>query len=432
VILQHHSELSRDRRRAGVTLTEVLVVIVIIGILVALILPAVLGARAAARRMHCANNLRQLAQAVMQFEAAHQRLPNSGTYGVHAPGGGPPEIDWFQPKRSWVVDLLPFIDQKNIHDNWTFVDPNPADSLFLDHPNWNVASPATWATDTADGIVGVAINWADIDPQNRDNAALSHKHIAVLVCPGDPTAVDQPGALSYVCNSGYGEFDGTLEDTNYNNNWSVTQIDWNGDRVTCAVTPFNDPQDAQIARRTGLFWAGSPGMKTREDVRVAFASIIDGTSSTIMFTENINAGFAPRGDPSGTQGDFTWAFPWTLATGFSISTRDICPNGQFGVCNRPEQDLVYESANAAAAIGRINGFVASNKGRAPFPCAHHGSVINIAFCDGSARGISANIDGFVYCKLVSPQGGNLPMGSQIHAGRTDEGLHQGPLSGESF
>src|SRR5262249_30070465 len=157
-------------------------------------------------------------------------------------------------------------------------------------------------------------------------------------------------------------------------------------------------------RRMGLFWAGSAAMNTREDVRVTFLSIIDGTSSTVMFTENINAGFAPRGDPTGTEGDFTWAFPWTLATGFSISTDDICPNGQFRVCNHPPQDLVYESANASAAIGRINRLVASNKGRAPFPSAHHGAVINIAFCDGSTRAIQANIDGLVYCKLVSPQG----------------------------
>jgi type II secretory pathway pseudopilin PulG len=415
------------------TVVELLVIIAIVGVLAALILPAVMRAREAARRTQCANNLRQLAIAATQFEGVHQHLPNSGTFGVQTFSGGIRVIDYFQPKRSWVVDLLPFIDRKDIHDGWTFADPDPADGLIVDHPNWNVASPATWPTDIVDGIVGVAIQGGDIDPTNRDNAALSHKSIAVLVCPADPTSLNQGGGLSYVCNSGYGEFDGTLANTNYSNNWSCTQTDWDGDGMTCAVIALNDPEDAQIARRMGLFWAGSAGLqKARDDVRVTFASIRDGTSNTIMFTENMNAGFAPGGDPTGTQGDFTWAFPWTLATGFLVSTVDICPNGQFHVCNCPQQDLEYEHANAPAAIGRINKYAGSDKGRAPFPSSHHGGVIIVAFGDGSTRAISANIDGVVYCKLLSPQGGNLPMGFQINAGRVDDGLRQGPLTGSEF
>jgi prepilin-type N-terminal cleavage/methylation domain-containing protein len=421
------------RRRSGFTLLELLVVIVIIGILLALILPAIMHARAAARRTQCTSNLHQLAIAAANFESVHQRLPNSGTFGVTTASNGTRVIDYFQPKRSWVVDLLPYMDCKNLHDGWTFTDPNPADALLVDHPNWNVASPATCATDSVDGIAGVAISASEIDPRQRDNAATSHQYIPLLVCPDEPTSLSQGGGLSYVCNSGYGEFDGTFADTNCSNNWSCTQIDWDGDGLNCAVTALTDPDDAQIARMTGLFWAGSEGApRAVDDVRIKLASVIDGYSSTIMFTENTNAGFARSGDPAGSHGDYTWAMPWTLATGFVVTTVDICPNGQFGVCNDPRQDLAYQSANAPAAVGRINRDAGRNEGRAPFPSSYHHGVVIVAFCDGSTRSLSAAIDGSVYCRLLSPQGSLLPTGSQFNSARTDEGLWQGPVSDNDF
>src|SRR5262245_5245299 len=117
---------SSSPRGRGLTITEVLVVIAILGVLVALILPAIQRARESARRAQCANNLHQLAVAVSHFESVKRRLPNSGTFGVTSLNGGPPVIDWFSPKRSWVVDLLPFIEQLSIYNAWTFEDPDPS------------------------------------------------------------------------------------------------------------------------------------------------------------------------------------------------------------------------------------------------------------------------------------------------------------------
>jgi prepilin-type N-terminal cleavage/methylation domain-containing protein/prepilin-type processing-associated H-X9-DG protein len=95
----------------GFTLVELLVVIAIIGILIALLLPAVQASREAARRSQCANNLRQLGLALANYQGAHSVYP-PGT--VNATG--PISSTAAGYHMNWIVQILPFIEERNAFD----------------------------------------------------------------------------------------------------------------------------------------------------------------------------------------------------------------------------------------------------------------------------------------------------------------------------
>lgn len=102
---------SRQGSRRGFTLVELLVVIAIIGILVGLLLPAVQAAREAARRCSCANNMAQIGLATHNFEFAAEHLP-SGVINE----GGPIRDEPIGQHVSWVVQILPFLEQQRLFE----------------------------------------------------------------------------------------------------------------------------------------------------------------------------------------------------------------------------------------------------------------------------------------------------------------------------
>lgn len=136
-------------KRTAVTLVESLVVIVIIGIFLALLLPAVNAAREASRRSACTNNLRQLALAMHQFQNDYRRVP-----GYTNNVGG--EQDHM---ASWVVMLFPYMEENEL---------------------WSRLSSSSSTPITADVFVPVA----------------------TLVCPSDPPENPRAANLSYVANCG--------------------------------------------------------------------------------------------------------------------------------------------------------------------------------------------------------------------------------------
>ncbi len=106
-----------SRNRKGFTLVELLVVIAIIGILVALLLPAVQAAREVARRMQCGNNMKQIGLAIISYEATH------GCY--------PPAYVNSPRTHNFAQFILPQLEQQSIYDKYDFTQ------------NWNAAANKT-------------------------------------------------------------------------------------------------------------------------------------------------------------------------------------------------------------------------------------------------------------------------------------------------
>ena len=104
--------ISRSRAR-GFTLVELLVVIAIIGILVGLLLPAVQAAREAARRIQCANNIKQLSLALHNHHDSQGSFP-SGGWGYFWTGD-PDRGTGRQQPGSWAFSILPYIEQQSVY-----------------------------------------------------------------------------------------------------------------------------------------------------------------------------------------------------------------------------------------------------------------------------------------------------------------------------
>ncbi|NOY42218.1 MAG: DUF1559 domain-containing protein [Planctomycetes bacterium] len=104
----------KEKSLHGFTLVELLVVIAIIGVLVALLLPAVQAAREAARRMQCSNNTKQIALALHGYHGDHGAFP---------PGYGlPNKISGFNTEWPWVPRIFPYVEQQAIFDLIDFED----------------------------------------------------------------------------------------------------------------------------------------------------------------------------------------------------------------------------------------------------------------------------------------------------------------------
>jgi prepilin-type N-terminal cleavage/methylation domain-containing protein/prepilin-type processing-associated H-X9-DG protein len=220
------SRTSTSRRQAF-TLVELLVVIAIIGILVALLLPAVQAAREAARRMQCSNNLKQIGLALHNYHDTYQSLPMS--WYIDTP---PKQLN----AKAWGTMILPFIEQQQLHDKF----------------NHNVMSV------NQTGPAGVA------------NVALLQTELAAFVCPS------APGGTKRIYN---GDASPTLPVT-----WRSAPSDYcsttgvRGDYSTLAYAGGI----SSAFRHGALANHASTATSNRSN---RFADIVDGTSNTFFIGE---------------------------------------------------------------------------------------------------------------------------------------------------
>lgn len=336
--------------RRGFSLVELIVVMAVIGLLVALLLPAIGKSRATAQKAECMNRLRNVSMAMLNAADTSGRFPACGNFTDTAP---------FETRQNWVVSVLPWIDQGTTANAW---DP-------------------------------------DASPSSETNLPLTQLHIELLVCPADisvapPEDEVSYGNLSFVVNGGVGytTFYSGIHDCPID--WHGVKLDLNGDGIGCPTSDKDNP-DKAIFVKMGLFfnetWKG--GVSERFHT---LASVTDGLSNTALLAENSRTGYNPTagGDP----GTASWASSNPLLTSFYIG--DPCVNGS---CVSGGIDYRFCNKGDSA----INSGLLRAEGASPVPNSFHAGGVNMSFGDGRIQFVSESLDGRVYAAIVSPQGAEL-------------------------
>ena len=348
--------------RLGFTLVEALVVITIIGILVALVLPAVQKARESARVTQCKNHLKQLFVASSSYAGANDnQVP---AYGTFRPMGRnedhrDPKQRFYSPEGNWVVTLLPFLEEGNLQKQW-----NP-----------------------------------DVAWYANGNIYLGKTDISVLNCPSD-TGYDA-GDLNYVINAGFGSvsiligYDRTEAEQRLPNESEMhlhnrIPIDWNQNGTTPGLAPrYNDNQDAETTRGTGVSWAQLDG----DNSSVRFDHIYDGVSHTMLFGENFRTGYAAR---QGTSVMHNWSNPSINNCAFVLPVPTEITNGT----NFDNPPLSLYSTGMPNTESSLHfGDVA------PFLSSRHLGNVNVVMAGGEVIPLDINVDRAVYKSLMTPNGG---------------------------
>jgi prepilin-type N-terminal cleavage/methylation domain-containing protein/prepilin-type processing-associated H-X9-DG protein len=362
------------RRRRAFTLVELLVVISIIGMLMALLLPAVQQAREAGRRNTCNNNMRNCALAVTNFAGAKGTYPGyCDQLSVTATAGGTILTEGAPPVTypvSWVTMILPYLERTDIYN------------VYRNQTQWAIAG-------------GINNNPPQI-------------YMDVLNCPSSPPPGTQGTAWCvYVANSGM-----------------VDAVS-----VGTASTPSSIPVDSQA---NGVFFnrygngyinlpSGAPVPYAGQSALVnnAYCAITsisqdyitlhDGSSLTFMLSENNN--IPNVGNSSGGGNSTTWGPSSTLY----VSGPSNNPGnwGNISAGTEPQNCFVFWPTDTPHPLMKINAPFSATTVSSPYtanldytahPSSNHPTIVNTAFCDGHTRTISQDIDYNVFCLLMTPYG----------------------------
>lgn len=351
-----------DLTRCAFTVVELLVAIGIVGMLLALLLPAVQQARESGRRNTCANNIRNLGLAMLADAETSRRFPASGYFHANS------TVKTYRAPN-WVAMLLPRIERTDISQAWNR---------------------------TADGA----------DPSNHSLASI---HIAVLCCPDDPSLTGG-GDLSYQVNGGIGFSAKVGGIDNCPLAPSNGKFDLNGNGVTCPAldsTADGRPDDRSLLTMFGLCFmeSGGPTGTTRFHTP---DSVLDGLSQTFMLAENVRAGVDPLEQFTNWANTDPHRTSFYFGSGVCKSLKCSPGNINFALANNPGQG--------------INASLTQPEG-SPWPSSFHAADgANFVFADGHLQFISRSIDGAVYAALFTPQGRML-WNTPLRQGLVEDGSY---------
>lgn len=352
--------MARPRTRSGFTLVELLVVITIIGMLVSLLLPAIQSARETGRRNTCINNMRNASTALTQVHDTKRYFPGY----VNIVGN---------KRASWVVTILNNLDRGDLYQNWL----NKA--------------PITPPAQTMGGYVfSTDLPWA-------------YTTLNILLCPSNPSTGSDVDPLSYVVNSGSAF---TTTDNLPGNTSPFADVNSGvffnhaaSDSVMGAGFQNYNPY-------SGSGWGTTQGPKVSMD----FITSNDGSTYTIMLSENLQAGHwatdptdtNPMNDPNHKTpfgSDFqvrqNTAFVWFIMNG-QLNNVEPTPlpilsmkiNAQSRSAPQP---LGYSSPSGGDGLTYAR------------PSSAHPGGVNVMFCDNHYRFISEDIPYHVYTQLMTPR-----------------------------
>ena len=388
----------RTARRQGFTLVELLVVIAIIGMLIALLLPAVQAAREAANRMACSNHLKQMGLAVHNFHDANQALP-------------PVCIHSDRPTIHMI--LLPFLEQTALHQFFVsdglFRKADPA-SATQDDPNVILTSNAWYQNDIGKVAVGTTITVAQQEELRKSMSAVS-----IYRCPSGngtnaiKTAGNKCGPLSdYVVLICKHANDSTTTPPTDANMWTryCRARDFpaghaNTDREQDVFYgPFKIPALAWHPKRNPAPTNGPGGPDNWPQSIVDweydknFGWWADGTSNQLCFSEKHVPAWAYKGITD-------------VSTGWNGNYYNASLDQEAFNCARPVANVATLFARSPSDPGTVNASSGPNNNSGEYSLGSvHPSVVNTLIGDGSVRGISKTTEPTLMWYMTHVSDGN--------------------------
>jgi prepilin-type N-terminal cleavage/methylation domain-containing protein len=388
--------------RRGFTLVELLVVIAIIGVLVALLLPAVQAAREAARRMQCSNNLKQIGIALHNYHDVFQSLPfGARARYVNTSNTNPTNQNW---GPSWFVGILSFAEQKPLSD-------------LIEQAS---LVPAT--------MVDVTVG------NNRVPSAANNQKIAWMLCPSSPLPQTEILRGNSKITSVVPTYVGISGTTRHLANVVSNELPFHETRLkpaTAGNAAANGPTSPPGSQQS---WGG---MLVPNEA-LGMAAAIDGTSNTIVVSEKgdyfyakhdgkntgtrirIDGSFATGGTGNPTGGWWWLGMGGANTAGYTSSAGtttwqpayNITTLRAYGGNGAPNNSMIGyngKSSNITSLTGgntmttEFQG-IGQGKGNNPLLSAHPNAVLAV-FMDGHTQSLTKNTPVAVAKRLATRDDG---------------------------